>query len=92
VLHVSDDFPPERVAAGCSCEKADKSREGTNGRALTTPASVTGGAGAMTVALCIQACKSAGFSMAGLEYASECCKFSRAPDRAIFGNHSDRLW
>ncbi len=49
-------------------------REGTTGRALSTMA--TGVAAAdMTVARCVQACKSAGLSMAGIEYAQECCKY-----------------
>jgi hypothetical protein len=60
-----------RVSTG----KADNSSEGTNGRALTNPVSVTGGSGAMKVALCVQACNTAGFSFAGLEYQQECCEF-----------------
>ncbi len=47
--------------------------EGVQGRALATPGQV---AGAMTVALCVQACKTAGFSFAGIEYAAECCQYS----------------
>ncbi|PVH75465.1 copper radical oxidase [Cadophora sp. DSE1049] len=43
--------------------------EGTTGRCLLNPVAVTGG---MTVGLCVQACKTAGYSMAGIEYASEC--------------------
>ncbi|KAF4635308.1 hypothetical protein G7Y89_g2796 [Cudoniella acicularis] len=46
--------------------------EGTNGRALPNPVSTTGGASALTVALCIQACNAAGYSLAGVEYAQEC--------------------
>ncbi|KAF8862211.1 glyoxal oxidase-like protein [Acephala macrosclerotiorum] len=46
--------------------------EGTNGRALTQFTAVTGGQSAMTVALCISACKTAGYTYAGIEYADEC--------------------
>jgi hypothetical protein len=65
-------------AGGCIVHEHDLTiiyREGTNGRALTTFTSVTGGSSAMSVALCIQACNSTGFLMAGVEYADECCKF-----------------
>jgi hypothetical protein len=51
-------------------------REGTNGRALTNYVTVAGGQPATTVALCIAACKGAGYSIAGLEYADECCEYS----------------
>jgi hypothetical protein len=50
-------------------------REGVNGRALPNGVAVTGGKA--TVALCVAACKAAGFSMAGIEYANECCKFDK---------------
>ncbi|KAH6679413.1 WSC domain-containing protein [Halenospora varia] len=46
--------------------------EGNGGRALTHGMAVNGGGDAMTVALCVQACKNSGYSMAGVEYASEC--------------------
>jgi hypothetical protein len=48
--------------------------EGTNGRALTNGVTTTGGTGAMTVALCLSACKTAGYPLAGVEYSGECCK------------------
>ena len=51
-------------------------REGTSGRALTNGVAVTGGSAAMSVTLCVSACKNAGYSMAGVEYANECCKYS----------------
>jgi hypothetical protein len=51
-------------------------REGTSGRALTNGVAVTGGSTALSVTLCVSACKNAGYSMAGVEYADECCKFS----------------
>lgn len=41
-------------------------------RTLTTGMEVTGGASAMTVALCTSACKQAGHSLAGVEHAGEC--------------------
>lgn len=46
--------------------------DSTGARTLTTGVAVTGGASAMTVALCTSACKSNGFKYAGVEYASEC--------------------
>jgi len=71
-------LPLNAKAGGCILHEHGLTiiyREGTNGRALTTFTSVTGGSSAMSVALCIQACNSTGFSMAGVEYADECCKF-----------------
>jgi hypothetical protein len=71
-------LPLDTKAGGCILHEHGLTiiyREGTNGRALTTFTSVTGGSSAMSVALCIQACNSTGFSMAGVEYADECCKF-----------------
>ena len=41
-------------------------------RTLANQVQVDGGAAAMTVAKCTTACGSAGFTLAGLEYASEC--------------------
>jgi hypothetical protein len=35
----------------------------------------TGGQSALTVALCTSACAAGNYLYAGLEYASECCKF-----------------
>jgi len=43
--------------------------EGNNRCALKTPAY---GIGGMTVAGCVSACNTAGYSMAGVEYAEEC--------------------
>jgi hypothetical protein len=56
-------------------------REGTGGRALTTVPTITGD---LTAAKCIQACKTGGFSMAGMEYAQECCKFPQKWVRCIY--------
>ena len=61
--------------------------EGTTGRTLTygVPGSVIDGS-AMTVALCVAACKQAGYALAGVEYASQCCKYPHAapyPRRGI---------
>lgn len=48
--------------------------EGTSGRALTQSltSTVSGGSASMTVEGCQVACKAAGYSVAGLEYAQEC--------------------
>ena len=66
------------TARGCSIHERPidmEYREGTNGRALGNYMTVAGGQPATTVALCIAACKNAGYSMAGMEYADECCMF-----------------
>jgi hypothetical protein len=44
------------------------------GRALPNGEAVTGGTNAMTNELCQSACQAAGFTIAGTEYAGECCK------------------
>jgi hypothetical protein len=36
---------------------------------------VPGGTGATTIESCLSACKASGYSLAGVEYANECCKF-----------------
>ena len=41
-------------------------------RSLPNPVGVTGGPAAMTVEKCLDACKAAGYTFAGLEYAGEC--------------------
>ncbi|KAH8807678.1 hypothetical protein F5884DRAFT_673669, partial [Xylogone sp. PMI_703] len=46
--------------------------EGTAGRALPNGVTVPGGGSNMTVSLCTQACQTAGFHLAGVEYAGEC--------------------
>src|ERR1700694_562783 len=46
--------------------------EGTTGRTLRNGMAVTGGSSQMTVAACTYACKVAGYSLAGVEYAQEC--------------------
>ena len=48
--------------------------DNVSGRALPNGEAVTGGSAAMTNELCQSACQAAGFSMAGTEYAGECCK------------------
>jgi len=53
-----------------------QSREGINGRALTTGMNVPGGANNMTVGLCINACQAAGYVLSGVEDAGECCRSS----------------
>jgi hypothetical protein len=49
-------------------------REGTTGRALPNGVATAGGSAAFTVALCLAACKTAGYVLAGVEYSNECCK------------------
>jgi hypothetical protein len=46
-------------------------------RALPTMEQVPGGTNAMTNELCESTCLAAGFSIAGTEYAGECCKYLR---------------
>jgi hypothetical protein len=46
--------------------------EGSYGRALTTDLSNTVGASTMSVEGCVQACANAGYTMAGVEYSSQC--------------------
>lgn len=59
--------------------------EGTTGRALPNGVTTTGGSSKMTVDLCTQACQAAGYVLAGVEYAQECCKCS-------FGYSIPRSW
>jgi hypothetical protein len=47
--------------------------EGTTGRALAYAAGINGAQ--MTVGLCTAACKTAGYTLAGVEYSGECCKW-----------------
>lgn len=51
----------------------EDSREGNGGRALAYQAGFTGD---LTIRKCIQSCTDAGYTMAGAEYANECCKLS----------------
>ena len=48
--------------------------DSVSARTLTSSEAVTGGTNAMTNELCQTACLNAGFSIAGTEYAGECCK------------------
>ena len=48
--------------------------DNVSGRALPNSVSVPGGSTAMTNELCQSACQAAGYSIAGTEYAGECCK------------------
>jgi len=53
----------------------NKGREGSGGRALGHGgATITG---SMTVEKCVASCSIAGYSLAGVEYAGECCKCQR---------------
>jgi WSC domain len=47
--------------------------DNVSGRALPNGEQVPGGSGAMTNELCESTCLAAGFSIAGTEYAGECC-------------------
>jgi glucan 1,3-beta-glucosidase len=48
--------------------------DNVSGRALPNGEQVPGGASAMTNELCQSTCLADGFSIAGTEYAGECCK------------------
>lgn len=61
--------------------------EGTTGRALTYGVGTIPGA-QMTVALCTAACKTAGYTLAGVEYSGECCKSSEL----VFSDGSPLTW
>ena len=49
--------------------------DNVNGRTLVNQVQVPGGAPAMSVEACEAACKSAGYTIAGVEYSGECCKY-----------------
>lgn len=61
-----------KLPSAWRCCMLTTSREGNGGRALAIGGAVTGD---MTVAKCVSACKLAGYSLSGVEYAGECCKF-----------------
>jgi hypothetical protein len=48
--------------------------DNVSGRALPNGEQVPGGTNAMTNELCESTCLAVGFSIAGTEYAGECCK------------------
>ncbi len=48
--------------------------DSVSARSLPFTASVPGGPSAMTVELCELTCLAAGYTLAGVEYADECCK------------------
>ena len=50
-------------------------RDSTAARTLTTTMATPGGGANLTVALCTSACQAAGYILAGVEYAGECCGF-----------------
>lgn len=50
--------------------------DNVNGRTLANQVQVAGGASAMSIEACETACKSAGYTIAGVEYSGECCKYS----------------
>jgi hypothetical protein len=51
--------------------------------ARTLGNAIYGNANVMTVELCQSSCKSGGYTLSGVEYSGECCKF---PDRLFFSN------
>jgi hypothetical protein len=63
---VTDPGPPGWEFLGCYADNVD------GGRTLTTGVATAGGGGALTVALCTEACGAANFNYAGVEYSGEC--------------------
>ena len=57
------------------------------GRTLTVGIAVTG---AMTVDLCTSACQTQGYTLAGMEYSSQCCKHPLICSK--YHAKSNRLW
>lgn len=49
--------------------------DNVNGRTLANQVQVAGGASAMSIEACETACKAAGYTIAGVEYSGECCKY-----------------
>lgn len=49
--------------------------DSVSGRTLVNGVQVQGGSTAMSVELCQAACKANGYSIAGVEYSGECCKY-----------------
>jgi len=49
--------------------------DNVNARTLSNYIVVPGGQSATTIESCQAACIAAGYSLAGVEYANECCKF-----------------
>ncbi len=70
------------TALGCYSDNVDS-------RSLVNAVGVTGGAAGMTIELCEAACKANGYTIAGVEYADECCKYYFIP--STFNIISDNL-
>ncbi len=49
--------------------------DSVSARSLPYTASVPGGPSAMTIELCQSTCLAAGYVLAGVEYAEECCEY-----------------
>ena len=64
---VTDPGPPGWGSLGCYSDNV-------GARTLLTVMPTTGGAGALTVALCTSACHASNYIYAGVEYGGECCK------------------
>lgn len=85
-------LPSSRIEARASWNSLGCYVDNVSGRALPNGVAVPGGSGAMTNEACQTACLSAGFSIAGTEYAGECCKY---PIYSIFKLTSliiNRVW
>lgn len=59
--------------------------DNVNGRTLANQVQVAGGASAMSVEACETACKAAGYTIAGVEYSGECCKYCIEDDNTLIG-------
>jgi hypothetical protein len=62
--------------------------DSTSARTLSNYITVPGGTGATTIESCQAACLALGYSLAGVEYANECCKFSFLYHLLTVSNHS----
>jgi hypothetical protein len=58
-------------------------------RTLANGMQVTGGANAMTVEACTSVCLAAKYTLAGVEYSGECCKYFDSNQDAFLMNHID---
>lgn len=66
--------------------------EGITGRALPNGVATIGGPAGMTVGLCLAACQTAGYALAGIEYGEECCMFSTLPSTIVILIYICRVW
>ena len=73
---VINQAPTPKIEARSSWSFLGCYTDNVSGRALPNGEAVPGGTNAMTNELCQSTCFAAGFSIAGTEYAGECCKSS----------------